>query len=214
MNTVVVTGTDTGIGKTVVSAGLTQALGATYWKPVQSGLAEETDTQAVARLTGQPILPETYRLQVPASPHLSAEAEGVTIDPSQLTLPVGKGPFVVEGAGGVMVPLSRDTLYLDLFARWQAPVVLCARTALGTINHSLLSLRALRAAQVPVVGIIFVGETTPDVEDTICSFGAVAHLGCLPHLAEVTPKTVKSAVAENLKLDLIRNTMEGTSCAT
>ncbi len=208
MSTLIICGTDTGIGKTVVSAGLTQALGAQYWKPVQAGLEEETDSQIVARLSGRPVLPETYRLQMPASPHLSAEAEGIEIDPAQLTLPQVDGPLVVEGAGGLMVPLNRRTLYLDVIAGWQKPVVLCARTALGTINHSLMSLAMLRQAQVAVLGVVFVGDPQPDVERTICDFGAVAHLGCLPVLANLTPDSLHRAVADSLDLEQIRRTLE------
>lgn len=209
MTSLIIAGTDTGIGKTVVSAGLTQALDATYWKPVQAGIEEETDTECVARLSGQPVLPEAYRLKMPASPHLAAEAEGITIDPSQLTLPKGDGPFVVEGAGGLLVPVNRETLYLDLFSKWGAPLVLCARTALGTINHSLLSLRALRNAGVPVVGIAFVGDAAPEVETTICQFGDVAHLGRLPIMDDLTPDVLKTTVADALAIGTIRKALEG-----
>jgi len=180
MSAIVVTGTDTGIGKTVFSAGLTAALQASYWKPVQSGLEEETDSQVVARLSGRPVLPEGYLLQLPASPHLSAEAEGVVIDPDTLDLPQVEGVLVAEGAGGLMVPLNREVLYLDLFARWGAPVILCARTQLGTINHTLLSLQALRTAGCDVVGVVFIGDAETEVEETICQFGKIAHLGRLP----------------------------------
>ena len=180
MSAIVVAGTDTEIGKTVFSAGLVQALGATYWKPVQSGREEETDSQIVGRLSARPVLPEGYLLQLPASPHLSAEAEGVEIDSATLDLPDVKGPLVAEGAGGLMVPLNRQELYLDLIARWRAPVILCARTKLGTINHTLLSLKALRDAGCPVVGVTFIGNAQPEVEQTICQFGGVSHLGRLP----------------------------------
>ncbi|OIQ44359.1 MAG: dethiobiotin synthase [Roseobacter sp. MedPE-SW] len=180
MTAVVVAGTDTGIGKTVFSAGLVQALGAQYWKPVQSGIEEETDSQIVARLSGVTPLSEGYLLQLPASPHLSAEAEGAVIDPDRLELPPMQDPLVVEGAGGLMVPLNRDMLYLDLFARWRAPVILCARTQLGTINHTLLSLKALHDAGCDVVGVAFIGDAEPEVEETIQQFGKVPHLGRLP----------------------------------
>lgn len=190
---VVVTGTDTGIGKTVFAAGLTAALRAQYWKPVQSGLEDETDSQIVARLAGVQPLPEAYRLQLPASPHLSAEAEGVEIDAALLALPDGAGPLVVEAAGGLMVPLNRRLLFLDVIAGWQAPVILCARTALGTINHSLLSLAALRAAGCDVLGVAFIGDSQPAVEQTICDFGAVAHLGCLPFVADLNSETLAQA---------------------
>jgi len=193
----VVTGTDTGIGKTVFAAALTEALGATYWKPVQAGLDGETDSQTVARLSGRPVLPEAYRLELPASPHLAAEAEGVQIDPARLALPSIPGPLVIEGAGGVMVPLTRALLYLDVFARWDAPVILCARTALGTINHSLLSLAALLDRGCTVLGIAFLGGPAPEVEDTIAAMGQCRILGRLPVLPRLTRETLAQAFAAN-----------------
>lgn len=200
MSKIVVTGTDTGIGKTVFSAALTGALGASYWKPVQSGLEEETDSQFVARLTGQPTLPERYRLQLPASPHLSAEAEGAVIDPADLTPPDVAGPLVIEGAGGLMVPLNRSVLYLDVIAAWGLPTVLCARTALGTINHTLLSLKALRDAGADVLGVVFIGAAEPEVEKTIVQFGQMRRLGRLPKLETISAETLQTAFAQNFDL--------------
>ncbi|UPJ59931.1 dethiobiotin synthase [Bradyrhizobium sp. 192] len=149
---IVVVGTDTSIGKTVFSAGLANLLGVNYWKPVQAGLEGETDAQLVERLgclDADRILPELYRLQTPASPHHSAEMEGIRIDVDLLKLPEkNERPLVIEGAGGVMVPLNYGRLYIDdAFEQWQVPVVLCASTRSGTINHSLLSLEALRRRQ-------------------------------------------------------------------
>ena len=164
MSALIVAGTDTGVGKTVFSAGLATALQARYWKPVQSGLEDATDTETVSALSGVEVLPEAYRLNMPASPHLSAEDMGIEIDLSRLEIPKVDGPLVVEGAGGLMVPLNRQSFFLDLIAGWQAPVVLVARTALGTINHTTLSLMALRAAGCEVVGVAFVGDPVPDVE--------------------------------------------------
>lgn len=206
MNKIIITGTDTDIGKTVFAAGLTQALGATYFKPVQSGLEEQTDSERVARLSGQPALTEAVRLKLPASPHLSAEAEGVEIDADALTLPSVEGPLVVEGAGGLLVPLNRKTLYLDVIARWDAPVVLCARTQLGTINHSLLSLRALNDAGCRVVGVAFIGDAEPEVEETIIQFGDTRHLGRLPRLDPLSSETLKAAFDE-IDLTTIREAM-------
>lgn len=203
MSAIIVTGTDTGIGKTIFSAGLTAALGATYWKPVQSGLEEETDTEIVTRLSGRPALPEAYRLDMPASPHLSAEAESVEID-TDLEIPEVEGPLVVEGAGGLMVPLNRQVTYLDVFARWQKPVILCARTQLGTINHTLLSLRALRAEGCLVVGVAFIGEPEPEVEETICQMGLVASLGRLDVMPEVTTAALAKAF-EGIEMDRIKD---------
>ena len=191
----VITGTDTGIGKTLFSAALCGAIGATYWKPVQSGLEEETDSEAVARLAGVPVLPEAWRLALPASPHLSAEREGVTIDVDALLPPVTDAPLVIEGAGGTLVPLTRETLYADLFARWAIPVIVCARTMLGTINHSLLTIEALKARDVPIHGIAFIGEAMDDSEAIIPALSGVRRLGRLDRLADVTPETLAAAFA-------------------
>ncbi len=184
----VITGTDTGIGKTVVSAMLTLALSATYWKPVQSGTEDETDTACVKRLTGLSdahFLPERYVFSAPLSPHRSAELDGVTIDPDVLSVPNVDGPLLIEGAGGLMVPLTRQTLFIDVFARWQIPVILCARTGLGTINHTLLSIEALRKRSVPLHGLIFVGPDNADNIATIAGFSGVPILGHLPPLQTI-----------------------------
>lgn len=194
----VVTGTDTGIGKTMFTAALAGALGISYWKPIQSGLDEETDSEAIARLCSVTVHPEAYRLQTPASPHLSAEIDQITIDPSRLTPPAGD--VVIEGAGGVLVPVTRETLYADLFAQWQIPTILVARTTLGTINHSLLSIEALRARGVPIHGIAFVGPENRDSEDTICAVAGVKRLGRLPRLKTITRATLTEAFLDHFKL--------------
>jgi dethiobiotin synthetase len=194
---IVVTGTDTGIGKTVFSAGLVGLLGGVYWKPVQSGLGEETDSEAVARLGRLPperILPEAYRLAQPLSPHRAAEIDGVAIDADRLTPPATMLPLVIEGAGGLMVPLDRRTLFIDVFERWRHPVVLCARTSLGTINHTLLSIEALRSRSIPLLGNAFIGGEMPDTERVIADFGKVRVLGRLPHLNPLTPDALRSAM--------------------
>ncbi|NOD94627.1 ATP-dependent dethiobiotin synthetase BioD [Ruegeria sp. HKCCD4884] len=193
MSALIVAGTDTGVGKTVFSAGLAAALNARYWKPVQSGLEDATDTETVLKLSGAEVLPEAYRLNLPASPHLSAEDMGVEIDLSRLAVPQVDGPLVVEGAGGLMVPLNRKSYYLDLIAQWRAPVVLVARTALGTINHTTLSLMALRGRGCEVVGVAFVGEAEPDVEQTIVEMSNVRHLGRLPMLGDLTQQSLADA---------------------
>jgi dethiobiotin synthetase len=202
---IVVTGTDTGIGKTVFSSGLANFLSARYWKPIQSGLDEETDSEIVARLSGlsrDRILPECYRLKTPASPHRAAEIDGVTIDAHALRVPdTGDDPLVIEGAGGLMVPLNRDTLYIDLFARWRLPVLLCARTALGTINHSLLSIEALRSRKIHILGIVFIGDENADTEATICRIGQLRKLGRLPSLSPLDAKTLQSAFERSFNRD-------------
>lgn len=205
MNRLVVTGTDTGIGKTVVAAGFAQALGARYWKPVQAGFdagcdGGGTDRDTVAALSGQEVLPEAYRLATPCSPHQAAAIDGVTIDPARLALPEDDSPLVVEGAGGVLVPLREDLLYADLFARWGLPVVLVARTALGTINHSLLSLEALRSRGVGIAGIAFVGDENAETERVICAIGQVRRLGRLPWLDPLDAETLRAAFAAGFDL--------------
>jgi dethiobiotin synthetase len=177
--TIVVTGTDTEVGKTIFAAALTVAVGATYWKPVQAGLDDGGDGAGVRRLGVTRVLPEAYRLATPCSPHRAAAIDRVTIDPARLALPQVEGPLVVEGAGGVLVPLSGTMLYADMFAIWRAPVVLVARTGLGTINHSLLSIEALRARGVPILGVAFNGDAQEDSEATIARLGHVRRLGRL-----------------------------------
>ncbi|MBB4015836.1 dethiobiotin synthetase [Chelatococcus caeni] len=289
MSGFIVTGTDTGIGKTVFCAALAGALRGFYWKPVQAGLDGETDSETVRRLSGLPdghVLPEAYRLALPASPHRAAEAEGLAIDvgsvlrsprhtigrestiapspreaagragvgggsafgcspsqaePSQgelasnfgqtcsrperppplapprrrrgggdpgapgsvassrdlgaLTLPAVAGPLVVEGAGGPMVPLTRGTLFIDVFAAWGLPVILCAATRLGTINHTLLALEALKRRDIPVHGVAFIGEANEDSEAIIAELGGARRLGRLPLLTALTREALAAAFA-------------------
>jgi dethiobiotin synthetase len=199
MTRLVVTGTDTGIGKTVLAAGIAAATGAAYWKPIQSGLLDSRDTDWATRYGVATVHPEAYRLTEPLSPHRAAELDGVTIDPERLVPP--PGPLVIEGAGGVLVPVRRDLLYADLFARWRLPVVLAARTGLGTINHSLLSIEALRARGVAIRGMAFVGDANEDNEATIAAIGQVRRLGRLPWLDPLDAGTLAAAFAAGFALE-------------
>lgn len=198
----IVTGTGTGIGKTVFSAALAGALGASYWKPVQSGLESETDSEAVRRLSGlspDRILPEAYRLKLPASPHIAAAREGIRIEASHLTIPA-RDLLVIEGAGGLMVPLSADLLQIDLFASWGLPVILCAQTALGTINHTLLSLEAMALRSMSILGVAFIGEPDGEAENAIVSLGKARRLGRLPRLDPLNANTLADAFRTNFRL--------------
>lgn len=204
---IVVSGTDTDVGKTIFAAALAGALGAVYWKPVQAGVDPRGDRETVATLAGlaeASLLPEAYRLSTPCSPHRAAEIDGVTIDPARLGLPQPDGPLVVEGAGGVLVPLSGDVLIADVFAMWGQPVVLVARTVLGTINHSLLSIEALRSRGIPLLGIAFVGDAQPESEAAIVRMGKVRRLGRLPWLDPLNARTLAQAFASNFRLDDFR----------
>lgn len=196
---IVVTGTDTDVGKTVFAAGLAGFLGAAYWKPIQAGLEGGGDSATVRALAGVETLPEAYRLATPCSPHRAAELEGVTIDPALLAVPTVEGPLVIEGAGGVLVPVTRTLLFADLFAHWRLPVVLVARTSLGTINHSLLSIEALRSRGVSILGVAFTGDAVEDSEATIATIGGVKRLGRLPRLDPLDPDTLAAAFAEHFR---------------
>jgi dethiobiotin synthetase len=189
----VVSGTDTDIGKTVFCAGLAGMLGARYWKPVQAGIPGDSET--VAQLAGVEIVPEAYRLKLPASPHQAAAEEAIAIDPDALLLP--EGSVVIEGAGGLMVPLTPTTLFLVVFARWRLPLILCARTRLGTINHTLLSIEAVRARNIPLHGVAFIGDANPESEKIITEMGKVKRLGRLPVIEPLTAVRLKTVFAEN-----------------
>jgi len=203
--TYVVAGTDTGIGKTVFAAALTRALDGCYWKPVQSGVDDDggTDTTRARALSGLPderFLPEAYKLQSPLSPHRAAEIDGVEIDDRELALPSCERPLVVELAGGLLVPLRPDLLQIDVVSMWGAPVILCARTTLGTINHTLLSLEALRRRGIPLLGVAFIGGANPATEAAILGFGQARRLGRLPVLEELTPTAIARAFAAGFSL--------------
>ena len=204
MSRLIVTGTDTDVGKTVFAAGLSQALKATYWKPAQAGLEGETDSEAVARLAPDArVLPEAYRLKTPCSPHEAARIDGVTIADEALALPQVQDSLVVEGAGGVLVPYRGDLLAADLFARWSLPAVVVARTALGTISHTLLSIEALRARGMKVAGVAFIGGEEPVAESAIPRIADVPHLGRLPRLDPLDAQTLAAAFTANIRMDLL-----------
>ncbi|GBR43690.1 dethiobiotin synthase [Neokomagataea thailandica] len=191
---VFVTGTDTGIGKTLTSAILTTAWQATYWKPLQTGLNEEEgDSPTVSRLanlTPERLIPPAYALQEPLAPSAAAALEGIHIDPDRLTLPNVAAPLVVEGAGGVMVPVYDDVLMIDLMVRFALPVVLVARSGLGTINHSLLTIEALKQRGIEILGVVFSGKENPDNMRMIEHFSGVRTLFTVPHIAHISPQSV------------------------
>lgn len=200
---IVVAGTDTDVGKTVFAAALTHALDGYYWKPVQAGLNGATDSDVVRRLSGLPfdrVLPEAYRLITPASPHFAAERDSIVIDANRLTPPAVPRPLVIEPAGGLAVPLTRKVLQIDMIARWKLPVILCAATRLGTINHSLLSIEALKRRAIPILGVAFIGAENKDSQRTICEVGGVKHLGRLPLLEPLTAETLADAFQKEFKV--------------
>ena len=203
----IVTGTDTDIGKTVFAAGLAAALGATYWKPVQTGADTQKDSGADAAtvehlgVPKQRILDGIYCLPTPCSPHYAAELAGLTIDTGRLSLPQCDGSLIIEGAGGVLVPVTRKLLFADQFKTWNLPVILVARTGLGTINHSLLSIEALRARGIVIAGVAFIGDAAEDSEATIAQIGQVKRLGRLPVLPVLDRDTLAVAFASAFNLE-------------
>ena len=154
------------------------------------------DAGFVARMTGARIHPETVVLPEPLSPHRAAELAGVTIDPAAID-PPDVDPLVIEGAGGVLVPVTRDLLSADLFARWGVPVIVCAATGLGTISHTLTAIESLRARGCPLHGVAFIGDDNPDNMATIGQIGRVRVLGRLPRLPRLTPATLAAAMRDN-----------------
>ena len=199
MRGVFVTGTDTGVGKTVAAACLARAWRAGYWKPVQTGTATgDDDTETVAALAGVPsdrIVAPAYALRAPLSPHAAAELEGVRIAMEAIGMPATSFPLVVEGAGGIMVPLNDTSFMIDLMARLNLPVVLVARSGLGTINHTLLSLAALRARDLPVPGVILNGAPNAGNRAAIERFGDVQILAELPRVEPLDAAAVARLAA-------------------
>jgi malonyl-CoA O-methyltransferase len=183
---VFVTGTDTGVGKTVVSAVLAKAWGAGYWKPVQTGLAEEPgDTATVVALTRLPpdgLHPPVHAFEPPVSPHLAAEQAHAVIELDDFRLPVSDRPIVVEGAGGALVPLNGRAAMLDLMARLDLPVIVVAADRLGAINQTLLTLQALRARGLEVLGVILTGDPFADNRAAIGRHGKVPILAVFPNV--------------------------------
>jgi dethiobiotin synthetase len=185
-----VTGTDTGVGKTVLSALLVAALDAIYWKPVQTGAVEGTDRATVRKLSGcteERLLREQYCFDPPVSPHLAAREAGVTIDLAAIRFPEARTglPWIVEGAGGVLVPLNERDLMVDLMRHLGLPVVVAARTALGTINHTLLTLAALRSAELNIRGVVLIGAPNIENRRAIEHYGDVRVIGHIPVLERI-----------------------------
>lgn len=199
-----VTGTDTDVGKTVVSAWLVGRLGACYWKPVQAGNHPETDTEIVrqlAELSPDRILPEAYVLPEPIAPHEAARRAGVAIEMQKLVPPPCDRPLVVEGAGGVLVPLNDHAFMIDLARELDLPVILVTRSTLGTINHTLLSLEAIRRRGLHLAGVVVNGPETPHNRAAIERYGRAEIIAEIPWLDSMTPEALKAIEPE---LDLAK----------
>jgi len=205
---VFVTGTDTDVGKTLVSAILVKAWGGDYWKPYQTGVAAASgDTETVAALLGpgggHALHAPACVLRAPLAPWAAARAEGVVLDVSALRPPRTAVPLVVEGAGGLYVPVDERHMMIDLAARLALPVVLVARSTLGTINHTLLSLRALRARGLSVLGVVMNGQPSPGNREALERFGPVRVIAEIPPLARVDAAAVAAVAAGIPALDVL-----------
>ena len=199
MEKLFITGIGTDVGKTLVSAILTEALQADYWKPVQAGLTPTTDAATVRGLVQNPtsrFWPERHRLQLPVSPHAAAAAEGITLQPTDFQIPKTQNHLIVEGAGGLLVPLAAGFLLADLAQQFALDVVVVSRNYLGSINHTLLTLEGLQARGLRVRGLIFNGEPTPATEDFIRQHTGVPLMPRVLPEAEVTPAVVSRYAAE------------------
>jgi dethiobiotin synthase len=199
-----VTGTDTDVGKTVVSAWLLAHLDACYWKPVQAGTEPETDSATVRRLAeveADRIVPEAYLLSEPIAPHEAAQRSGIAIDMAKLVPPPCDRPLVVEGAGGLMVPLTDEAYVVDLATELHLPLILVTRSTIGTINHTLLSLEAIRRRGLPLAGVVINGPETPHNRAAIERYGQVEVIAEIPWLETVSRSTLLAIQPE---LDLAK----------
>jgi dethiobiotin synthetase len=195
-----VTGIGTEIGKTVTSAILTEQLKADYWKPIQSGDLHQSDTLKVKNLVSngaKKFHPEAYRLTQPFSPHYSAELDGVEINLNSIQLPETHNNLIVEGAGGLMVPLNQRDLIIDLIKKIGLEVILVSKNYLGSINHTLLSVEALKSRNIPIKGIIFNGEANETSESIIKKITGLNVIAHIPALEKINKENVKH-IAENV----------------
>jgi dethiobiotin synthetase len=184
----IISGIGTDVGKTVASAIISQALNATYWKPVQAGDLDWSDTMKVDNWTDDKVivLKEQFRLTAPMSPHAAAFLDGVSITQDAFVIPQVEGNLIIEGAGGLMVPVNNEGLiYIDLFQSWNLPVILISRHYLGSINHTLLSIGALKSRNIPIEGIVFVGEENKATESIILNTTGVHFIARIPLANEV-----------------------------
>lgn len=206
---IIVTGIGTDIGKTVVSAILAQALESFYWKPIQAGELDNTDSMKVAAWTNEKVtvLQEAFRLTRAMSPHAAAELEGVHIDETALCLPKVDGNLIIEGAGGLMVPINNEgLLYIELFSKWNLPVIVVSRHYVGSINHTLLTIEALKNRNISIYGIVFVGDENSATENAIKQQTGVKIFARIPIVEKVDAAFILSQAKKISAENLFKNT--------
>ncbi len=184
----IICGTDTDVGKTLISSFFVRGLKSFYWKPIQSGIETETDSQSILRLSGikkEKILKEAYIFEKPVSPHWAAEIDGKKIDINLLNLPKIDGSIVIETAGGLMVPITRNFLQIDQIRKWNLPVIIVCRSSLGTLNHTLLTIEALKKRNIKILGLIINGEKHLDNPKTLREFSKLPIIAEFPRLNNI-----------------------------
>jgi dethiobiotin synthetase len=204
-NNLFIAGIGTDVGKTIVSAILTEALQADYWKPIQAGNIESSDSTVVKNLISNSVTeihPPSYSLSIPASPHFSAEKEGVTIELKNIQIPFTKNKLIIEGAGGIMVPINRKKLLIDLISQLNPPVILVVRNYLGAINHTLLSIDALKQRNLNLKGIIYNGGNRLENIDFIENYSSIPTLGIIPELEVINKERISIEAAKFVGLSI------------
>lgn len=199
MRKIFVAGIGTAVGKTVVSSIITEALHADYWKPLQAGNLRNSDTRTVKRLVsdrGIVCHPEAYRLSLPISPHAAARRDHVEIGVQSFTLPSTSNALVIEGAGGLLVPLNHQALVIDLIGYFGAQAVLVSKNYLGSINHTLLSIEALEKRNITLLGIVFNGKSNPDTEKFILGYTGCRLVGRVQAEERITTDIVRRYARE------------------
>ena len=184
----IICGTDTDVGKTLISSFFVRGLQSFYWKPIQSGIETETDSQSILRLSGikkEKILKEAYIFEKPVSPHWAAEIDGKKIDINLLDLPSIDDSLVIETAGGLMVPITRNFLQIDQIKKWNLPVIIVCRSSLGTLNHTLLTIEALKKRNIKILGLIINGEKHFDNPKTLREFSKLPIIAEFPRLNNI-----------------------------
>ena len=193
----IIAGIHTGIGKTLTSAVLCDAFGYDYWKPVQAGDLDNSDSIFVKHNIVNPLCtihPETYRLKVAASPHFAADTEGVVVDRKKIVLPKTNNKLLIETAGGIMSPLGKDFLMIDLIKQLKQPVIVVSKSYLGSINHTLMTIALLQKAKIPIQGIIFNGDTVQSSVDFILEHTQLPLLLSIPKFNVVNKNVIRDFV--------------------
>ena len=184
----IICGTDTDIGKTLISSFFVRGLNSFYWKPIQSGIEPQTDSQTVeklAKVDEKKIIKEAYVFTKPLSPHWASEIDHKTINFDMLSLPKVNGSLIVETAGGLMVPITRNFLQIDQIKKWNLPVILVCKSSLGTLNHTLLSIEALQKRNINILGLVVNGEKHLDNPKTLFEFSSIPIIAEFPHIQEI-----------------------------